>query len=157
MSTNPSPSPSLSAQNRAARLLAVQAVYQREITPTDDAASLTAEYMAHRAGMEVDGETLVEPNPDLLKSLIFGVIEKDEDLKDIILKNRGAGEGDAKLPEPLMMACLLCGCYELVFTQDVDFPIIISDYVDIAKAFYEGREPGLVNAVLDSVRKVARD
>ena len=156
MSTNPSPSPSLSAQNRAARLLAVQAVYQREITPTDDAASLTAEYMAHRAGMDLDGEKLVEPNPDLLKSLIFGVIEKDEDLKDIILKNRSAGEGGTKFPEPLMMACLLCGCYELVFAQEVDFPIIISDYIDIAKAFYEGREPGLVNAVLDSVRKVAR-
>lgn len=149
--------PPASAKNRAARLLAVQAVYQREITPTDDAPSLAAEYMAHRAGMDIDGEKLVEPDGELLKTLIFGVIEKDEDLRDIILKNRGGSEDVPKVPEPLIMACLLCGAYELVFMQDTDFPIIISDYVDVAKAFYDGREPSLINAVLDSIRKVARD
>ncbi len=157
MMTQDSHTPSASAKNRAARLLAVQAIYQREVNGIEDAASLAAEYMAHRAGMEIDGEKLVEPEPDLLKTLIFGVIEKEEDLRDIVQKNRGGEGEEVKAPEPLMMACLLCGSYELVFSQDVDFPIIISDYVEVAKAFYEGREPGLVNAILDSVRKVARD
>ncbi len=144
---------SASARNRAARLMAVQAIYQRGITP-NDAASLTAEYAAHRSGMDIDGEKAVEPDSDLLKSIIFGVYEKEDDLSNLITQNRGETAGTL---DPLLQACLLCGAYELAFEQVTDFPIIISDYVEVAKAFYDGKEPGLVNAVLDSVRKAVRN
>ena len=146
--------PSHSARNRAARLLAVQAVYQSHFADDADPAFLTAEYAAHRAEMEIDGEKLVAPDLDLLRRLIFGVIENRADINNIITQNRSE---DAPKLEPLLQACLLCGVYELTFVQATDYPIIISDYVDVAKSFYDGKEPGLVNAILDSVRKVVRE
>ena len=140
------------ANNSAARLLAVQAVYQM-ISTEQDAQSLIPEYLAHRAGMEVDGQKMVTPNEPLFSALVQGVAEYRDHLEGLITANR---TGNAEKTEPLLKSVLLCGGYELMGKQDTDFPIIISDYVDIAKAFFTGKEPGLVNGVLDSIRKVTR-
>lgn len=143
-------------KRRAARLMAVQAVYQH-LQQGEDAPHLVAEYLAHRAGMVEDGEKMVEPDAELFKTLTFDVLRQKDDFQSMVDKNRTPGaEGAVPAAEPLLNAILLCGAAELSLQQQTDFPIIISDYVDIAKAFYEGREPGLVNAVLDGIRKVVR-
>lgn len=147
---------SLSAKRRAARLMAVQAVYQLTHLGGEPA-HIVAEYMTYRAGMDVDGETMVEPDPALFKDLTMEVMTRRDDLQAMVDQNRRVKdpENPGKL-EPLLNAILLSGAAELTFHPSTDFPIIISDYVDIAQAFYEGKEPGLVNAVLDSIRKVVR-
>ena len=147
--------PSASARHRAARLMAVQAVYQFLIHPEEsDIASLTAEYLAHRSGMEEDGENFVAPDPDMFHSLISGVISNIQTLQPLIEERRGSSETEAKPSlEPLLLALLLCGFYEIKQSDSQNFKIAVSDYVDVAHAFYDGREPGFVNALLDGYFK----
>jgi N utilization substance protein B len=145
--------PSTNIHNSAARLLAVQAVYQM-MSNQQDAATVIPEYLAHRAGMVVDGEKMVKPTESLFSDLVKGVEENHDHLNGLVAANRNAA-ADKKL-EPLLHAVLLCGSFELMGKQATDYPIIISDYVDIAKAFFTGKEPALVNGILDSIRKVTR-
>lgn len=148
--------PSPIAKNKAARLMAVQAVYQMAVN-NKPAPLVINEYVHLRKGMEIDGEKMVEPDESLFRDIVLGVAERQGDLTAIVEANRPAKEEGQKRPdEPLLMAHFLCGAYELLSHQSVDSPVIISSYVDVAKAFFEGAEPGLVNAVLDSVRKVVR-
>lgn len=153
--TSASSKPSLTARRNAARLMAVQAVYQMSVNQKA-APFVVDEYLFLRKNMEIDGETLVEPEEGLFRSIVLGVADRIEDLSLIVSANRPKREGRNGKDEPLLLAVLLCGCYELMAHQDVDFPIIISNYVDVAKAFFEGNEPALVNGVLDSIRKVTR-
>ncbi|MBN8521261.1 MAG: transcription antitermination protein NusB [Alphaproteobacteria bacterium] len=145
------------AMKRAARLLAVQAIYQY-LEQGGEASKLVTEFLTHRSGMIEDGETMVSPDPILFKTLMVDVIARHEDMHHLVDQNRSVKEGaELSTLEPLLRAILLCGATELTVHLKTDFPVIISDYVDISKAFYQGREPGLVNAVLDSIRKVVRN
>lgn len=153
MMNKPASKSSVSARRSAARLMAVQAVYQILIDG-QAAAIVVPEYLAHRAGMEIDGEQMVEPDEPLFAGIVQGVEARRTDLEGLIAANRPA---DKAKSEPLLQATLLCGAYELLAHQETDPPLIISDYIDIAKAFFDGKEPGLVNGVLDAIRKVARN
>lgn len=139
----------------AARLMAVQAVYQMGVNKKEPA-FVVDEYLYHRRGENIDGVEIVEPDSALFTSIVLGVAERRGDLTEIVNANRPQKEGGSSEPEPLLMAVLLCGTYELMAHQDVDFPLIISTYVDVAKAFFSGNEPSLVNGVLDSARKIIR-
>lgn len=148
--------PSATARNKAARLMAVQAVYQMSVN-AKAAPFVIDEYMFLRKNMVVDGETMVEPDESLFRDIVAGVAERLDDLTGIVNANRPRKEGQVYADEPLLMAHMLCGAYELLSHQSIDYPIIISSYVDVAKAFFAGHEPGLINGVLDSVRKVTRE
>ncbi len=151
----PARKPSATAKRNAARLMAVQAVYQMAVNKKE-APFVIDEYLFLRKNMVVDGEALVEPDESLFKDIVLGVAGRMEDLQGIVVANRPVKEGVAHADEPLLASVMLCGSYELLAHQDIDFPIIISSYVDVAKAFFSGHEPGLINGVLDSVRKVTR-
>lgn len=147
--------PSPTAMRNAARLMAVQAVYQMAVNK--EAAPLVVnEYLGLRQGMVVDGETLVVPDESLFREIVLGVNDRIGDLAEIVSANKTVKEGQLPQNEPLLQSVLLCGAYELLSHQDIDSPIIISSYVDVAKAFFTGHEPGLINGVLDSIRKVTR-
>lgn len=147
--------PSAIARKKAARLMAVQAVYQMAVNHKE-APFVVDEYLFLRTNMDVDGETMVEPDGVLFTSIVKGVETRHADLRDIVDANRPRREGQSEAEEPLLMSVLLCGAYELLAHNDVDAPIVISGYVDVAKAFFSGKEPSLINAVLDSVCKVTR-
>lgn len=136
--------------------MAVQAVYQMQMEREQPAALIINEYLSHRSGMEVDGEKMVPPDEKLFKNIVLGVNERLTDLDGIVQANRPQKPGQTPPNEPLLKSVLLCGSYELLAHQDIDYPIIISSYIDVAKGFFQGNEPGLVNGVLDSVRKVTR-
>ena len=154
--TSPTSKPSAVARKKAARLMAVQAVYQMAVNEREPAFVID-EYIFLRKNMEVDGETMVEPDESLFRDIVLGVSERLDDLTGIVAANRPQKEEGLSHPnEPLLMAHLLCGTFELLAHQDVDFPVIISSYVEVAKAFFAGHEPSLINAILDSVRKVTR-
>ncbi|MCI5060075.1 MAG: transcription antitermination protein NusB [Alphaproteobacteria bacterium] len=153
------PKPSKSAKNSAARLLAVQAVYQMLGSENKDSPDdLIKEFLAHRAGMEIDGETMVPPNEEHFVGVVRGVSEHSEQLIDMVAQNRrlGVEEGKTATLEPLLKAILLCGAFELMVLQDIDAPLIIAEYMKVSHAFYEDGEAKMVNAVLDSVRKTVR-
>lgn len=147
--------PSANTKKSAARLMAVQAVYQMAVNHKE-APFVVDEYLFLRTNMDVDGETMVEPDGALFKAIVNGVADRKDDLTQIVNANRPQKEGQVYADEPLLMAVLLCGTYELLSHQDIDTPIIISGYIDVAKAFFSGHEPSLINGVLDSVRKITR-
>jgi len=147
--------PTATAKRNAARLMAVQAVYQMAVNKKEPAFVID-EYLKLRKNMEFDGETMVEPDESLFRDIVLGVAGRFDDVAGIVEANRPMKEDQVPRNEPLLNAVMLCGTYELLAHQDIDFPIIISSYVDVAKAFFEGPEPGLVNGVLDSARKVTR-
>lgn len=142
------------AMKSAARLMAVQAVYQ-SFTDDKDMRLIAEEYLHFRSGMEVDGEKLVEPDRELFSAILRGVSERRTDLNELIAANHKRDESKSSL-ELLLQAILLCGAYELMANVKTDMPVIINDYVDVTKAFYEGGESKLINAVLDSIAKTIR-
>lgn len=141
------------ARNSAARLLAVQAVYQMHKND-QKAKNIIPEFLEHRTGVDVDGDEMVSPDIDHFSNILNGVEENIEQLSQMVVMNRQKEGGNDT--EPLLQAIFLCGAYELMVLQAIDFPIIISEYVHVAQAFYDESEAKLVNAVLDSIRKTTR-
>ncbi len=139
----------------SARLMAVQAVYQ-SFTDDKDMRLIAEEYLHFRAGMEVEGERMVDPDRELFSAILRGISERKADLEGLIAANRPVAEGKKASMDLILQAILLCGAYELMANLKVDMPVIINDYVDVTHAFYAGKEPGLVNAVLDSISKTIR-
>jgi N utilization substance protein B len=141
-------------QRGAARLGAVQALYQMDVGGTTLPAVL-AEFEAHRLGSEVEGERMRPADRAFFRALVSGVIEKQRSIDPMI---------HAALPPtwPLkridltLRAILRCGTFELLWRRDVPARVAITEYVDIARAFYDVEEPGLVNGVLDRIAHDAR-
>lgn len=146
------------ARASAARLAAVQAVYQMGLNG-QQAGDVIAEFKLYRFGKTVDGEDMVLADGTLFENIMRGLDQwrtEAETLVEKALAKRNP-EGKAAKVEPLLHAIMLCGAYEMMGHGLTDAPIIISDYVNVAHAFYEGGEPGLVNAVLDSINKAVRE
>lgn len=148
---------STKARNSAARLLAVQAVYQMHKND-QDAEAVIKEFIEHRTGVDSDGDEMVTPDQDHFALVVRGVTEHVAQLTDMIAQNRGKqAENETAKKEPLLQAILLCGAFELMVLQAIDFPVIISDYLHVTQAFYEEGESRLVNGLMDSIRKTVRD
>ncbi|MEM9468716.1 MAG: transcription antitermination factor NusB [Pseudomonadota bacterium] len=146
------------ARNSAARLLAVQAVYQilskkNEQSPEE----VIQEFVEHRAGgIDIDGDELVTPDIPLFKDVVFGVFTNFDQLHDMVKANRGGKSQEGQKTEPLLFSLFLCGSFELMVHQSIDAPVIISDYLHATRAFYDENEVKLVNALLDSTAKTTR-
>ena len=146
-----SASKSVRAVNKrgAARLAAVQALYQMDIGG-NGILETVAEYETFRLGKEIDGVTYREADPQWFRQIVSGVVEGQKALDPEIRKALPEDWPLSRLDSTLR-AILRGGTWELKGKQDVPIAVIISEYVDIAKAFYEGDEPKLVNGVLDRV------
>jgi N utilization substance protein B len=145
------------ARKSAARLAAVQAVYQMGLND-QKAPEVIAEFMEHRLGKSVDGEAMVRADGILFEQVVRGLELRIEDAKELVTKALGkrSSEGKSAGVEPLLHAIMLCGTYELMAHGMTDAPVIISDYVNVAHSFYEDSAPQLVNGVLDTVSKAVR-
>lgn len=148
---------SAKARNSAARLLAVQAVYQmhKNEQKSDE---VIREYLEHRTGVDIDGDEMVSPDIDHFSNVVRGVEENIAQLSEMVALNRGKKPEEVitAKSEPLLQAILLCGSFELMALQSIDFPVIISDYLHVAHAFYDEGEAKLVNGLLDSIRQTTR-
>ena len=136
----------------AARLAAVQALYQIELTGADPDAVVT-EFRHHRLGK--DEENLGDADADFFIDLVLGASKRIADIDTAI---GGALSPDWPLArlEAVLRALLRCGCYELANRRDVPPQIAINEYLDIAHAFFDGKEPGMVNGVLDTLARRLR-
>ena len=148
------------ARLTAARLAAVQAVYQMVLNDEQTAAEVIGEFKLHRLGKSVDGEDMVLADGVLFEDIVRGLSHRTDDARGLLtaaLGKRGEGpDGKAKGVEPLLHSILICGTYELMAHGQYDAPVIISDYINITKSFYDDGAPQLVNAALDSVNKAVR-
>lgn len=138
----------------AARLAAVQALYQLELAG-GVAEAVVGEFNRYRFGGELDGQQLVEADPALFGELVLGVTQRraeiDEKLKSVL-----QGDWDFSSLELLMREILRAGAFEILMRPDIDPPLSISEYVDLTKAFFDKREPALVNGILDRLAREAR-
>jgi len=143
---------SLKAKAMSARLSSVQAVYQAAQNE-QSMSDVLAEFLEHRSGMEIDGEELVKPDSILLKKILLGAEERAGDIEALVQDNiKKEGQGG----ELLLKSILVCATFELLANLDVDAPIIINDYLNVAHSFYAPGEVSFVNAVLDSISKTVR-
>jgi N utilization substance protein B len=141
---------SAKARRTAARLAAVQALYQLELGADPTPRQAVYDLMQMRQGE--DDEPLVQPDAEMLGAISAGVPDR---LKDVDGLLDGALEGGRPLNhvEAIMRAILRAGVYELLTDATTASAIIINDYVNVAHAFFEGPEPAKVNAVLDKVSR----
>lgn len=145
--------PSAKARKTAARLLAVQAVYQASLNeqPLKDAAQ---EYLNHRTGMSIDGEEMVAPDKALFTKIMTGIADNKADLGHVVQANL---KTDGQIAEPLIKAVLMCAAFELLACHDTDKGIIINDYLNVSHAFFDQKEVGLINGILDAVAGALRN
>jgi len=138
-----------SISRSAARLAAVQALYQQEMegTPTP---SLIHEFHAHRLGATIEGATYADAEQSFFDDLVSGTVARKDEI-DALAK----GWSLERLDKP-MKAILRVGSYELIARADVPVATVINEYLDVAEAFYDKREKGFVNGLLDAIAKVAR-
>ena len=137
-----------------ARLAAVQALYQIDLSGAPPAAVI-AEFQKHRLGREQDGENYGEADTVLFVDIVNGVITRQADL-DRALSAALTADWPLERLETVLRAVLRAGAYELMARIDVPARVVISEYLDIAHAFFAGKEPGLVNGVLDRIAHVLR-
>ncbi|MCM8557855.1 transcription antitermination factor NusB [Sphingomicrobium sediminis] len=145
---------SRSKSRSAARLAAVQALYQQEMegTPT---AQLIHEFHEHRIGATIEDATYIEAEVFFFDDIVAGVLARKDDLDERISAKLAEGWSLERLDRP-MRAILRAGTYELVARVDVPRAAVIDEYVDVADAFYDKKEKGFVNGLLDAIAKEAR-
>ncbi|MBB5280274.1 transcription antitermination factor NusB [Pacificimonas flava] len=142
------------ASRPAARLAAVQALYQRDMSGAP-VPLLLREFHEHRLGREIEGGEFADADADLFDDIVSGVALSEETLDETIAGSLASGWTLDRLDRP-MRQILRCGIYELSQRLDVPTGAVINEYVDIAKAFYEPPEPAFVNGLLDAVAKKVR-
>lgn len=141
--------PTIRSANKrgVARLAAVQALYQMEVTGTG-VLDIAAEYENFRLGKEVDGVQYLDADPQWFRAIIAGVVA-DQLVLDPMIRESLTDDWPLSRLDSTLRAILRAGIWELRTKKDVPTAVIVSEYVDIAKAFYSEDEPRLVNAVLD--------
>ena len=146
--------PARARSRSAARLAAVQALYQQEMEGTK-IAPLLHEFHHHRLGATIDGVEYADAEVDFFDDVVKGVDARRDELDALISAKLAKDWSLARLDKP-MKAILRAGAYELAARSDVPTGSVISEYVDVAKAFYDARESGFVNGLLDAVAKEVR-
>ncbi len=150
--TQPSPN-----RRSASRLLAVQALYELEVSeaPLDD---ILLEFLQKRWETQAgeSNDPIAPPDKELFLKIVRGVAEKRSSLTEMVDGALTDGWVSGRL-ELVLKNILFAGAYELLDMQDIPPKVVISEYMDVAKAFFDGNEPKKVNGVLDKLAHVLRD
>ena len=138
-------------QRGAARLAAVQALYQMDVGRQTLEDTLS-QFNAHMLGREVEGEQYLPADADFFRQIVSGVIRSQLDI-DPTIDNCLSSDWPVGRIDATLRAILRAAAFELLRRRDIPQGVVINEYVDIAKAFYEDDAPGLVHAVLDNIAK----
>lgn len=154
MNDSPKSAPARSRARAAARLAAVQALYQHEMEGTA-VASLLHEFHHHRIGATIEDVEYAEADVDFFNDVVRGTTARAGEIDRAIEAKLASGWTLSRLDKP-MKAILRAGTYELLARADVPTGAAISEYVDVAHAFYDRKESGFVNGLLDAIAKEVR-
>lgn len=146
----------MSAGNQAksvARLAAVQALYQME-TAGAGVEAVVREFCDHRFDRDLEGETLAGADEDLFAAIVRGAVEGQAKIDRAVARRLAEGWRLERI-DATLRAIFRAGAYELLETA-TPTEILVDDYVEIAKSFFDGPEPGFVNAALDGIARDGR-
>jgi transcription antitermination protein NusB len=138
----------------AARLAAVQALYQMDIAGAG-INDIFAEFESHWLGGEVEGAQYLPAEAAFFRDIVTGVVREQRTLDPQIDAALARG-WPLKRIEAVLRAVLRAGTYELAHRRDVPARVVTSEYVDVASAFVDQDETGMVNAVLDQLGRELR-
>jgi len=138
----------------AARLAAVQALYQMDLAGTG-LNEILAEFERHRLGGELEGAQYLPAEAAFFRDIVGGVVREQTRL-DPLIDAALARDWPLKRIEAVLRAVLRAGAYELFCRRDVPARVVTSEYVDVASAFVGADETGMVNAVLDQLARQTR-
>lgn len=138
----------------AARLAAVQALYQLEMEGTP-LAQLISEFHQHRLGAVIEEVEYADADRDFFDDIVKGVDARREEIDAIVASKLAEGWSIERLDKP-MRQILRAGTYELMARRDVPTGAVISEYLDVTDAFYDKREKNFANGLLDAVARAVR-
>ena len=155
MARSPAPKDGRKANRRgAARLAAVQALYQMDIAGTGSN-EILAQFESHWIGREVEGNQYLPAEAAFFREIVNGVVREQRSL-DPLIDAVLAQTWPLKRIEAILRAMLRAGAFELGHRSDVPARVVVAEYVDVANAFVDRDETGMVNAVLDQLARNLR-
>ena len=137
-----------------ARLAAVQALYQMEVSGVGSEA-VVREFIDHRFDSDLEGERLAPADEAYFRDIVRGVVERQSNIDQAIVR-RLAENWRLERIDATLRAILRAGAFELIVRDDAPIEVVIDEYVEIAKSFFNGPEPGFVNGALDAIAKDER-
>lgn len=147
-----------SKSRSAARLAAVQALYQLDMEKPS-IARLLAEFLDHRLGAEIedaqDQERYADAEVDFFDDIVSGVDARRSEIDEIIDGKLGEQWKMSRL-DKTMLQILRAGTYEMIARADVPTASVITEYVDVAHAFFDDKDAKFVNGLLDAVAREKR-
>jgi len=143
-----------SISRSVARLAAVQALYQMDMEKVS-LARLLAEFHAHRLGAEIEDAQYAEAEVDFFDDIVGGVDARREEIDAIVESKLGEKRKITRL-DKTMLQILRAGVYEMIARADVPTKTVITEYVDVAHAFFDEKDAKFVNGLLDAVAKEKR-
>ena len=141
-------------QRSVARLAAVQALYQMEVSGVGVDA-VVREFSDQRFGGDIEGSVMAEADEAFFAEIVRGVVQAQGVIDQAIAKRLATGWRLDRI-DATLRAILRAGAYELSLRDDVPTEVAIDEYVEITKSFFEGPEPGFVNAALDAIARDRR-
>lgn len=138
----------------AARLAAVQALYQMEIGGAE-LGDVVTEFETFRLGQELDGEEYREADPIFFRDIVSGVVAEQRQI-DPRVHQALVEDWPLKRIDTTLREILRAGSWELLKRKDIPAKVVITEYVDVAKAFFVEEEPKIVNGVLDKIARQLR-
>ena len=138
----------------AARLAAVQALYQMDVAKKG-INEILAEFESHWIGQEVEGDQYKPAEVAFFRAILEGVLAEQAEVD--VLVDRALSQGwPLRRVEAVLRAILRAGAYELLNRKDVPARVAITEYTDLAGAFFAGDEVGMVNGVMDTLARRLR-
>lgn len=145
----------LKRQARAvARLAAVQALYQMEVSGLGVEA-VVREFHDHRFETDLEGQPLAAADEPFFDAVVRGVVQKQSEIDRAVTRHLASGWKLSRL-DATARAILRCAAFELLGTPDTPTEIVIDEYLEVAKSFFDGPEPGFINGVLDAIARDER-
>ena len=138
----------------AARLAAVQALYQMDLAGTG-LNEILSEFESYWLGQELEGAQYLPAEAAFFRDVVSGVVREQREL-DPLIDDALAKSWPLKRIETILRAALRAGAYELIHRSDVPARVVVAEYADVAAAFVERDETGMVNAVLDQLARRLR-
>jgi N utilization substance protein B len=141
-------------ERNAARLAAVQALYQMDIAATG-LPDILAEFEAHRFGREGEGEKFPKAESAFFRDIVEGVVREQRAIDPLVDETLNE-KWPLKRVEAILRAVMRAGAYELKYRADIPARVVVAEYVGVASSFLDREETGMVNAVLDHVARAER-
>jgi N utilization substance protein B len=133
----------------AARLAAVQALYQMDLAGTS-LNTVIAEFTSHRFGAGAEDQSVARADVGFFADLVRGVVRRQKEIDPIVDRQLAEGWHLSRI-DSILRAVLRAGTFELIERSDVPARVVINEYVEVAHAFLSGDDPRVVNGVLDKL------